>query len=133
MKKEDFRNVTKRHILICKKIVRKEGDCYGLDCEKCPFCSNCNIFCDDDKIKSDAEEFLRIYGKPRKKKAVRNIYLKRDEGRKFYNFLKRTYKLQGEASNTLTSVKATENAIKEAIEKIVFQKATAALEVLKNE
>lgn len=132
MKKEDFKNATKEQILICKEIVKNEGDCYGLDCRKCPFCNDCDIFCDDDKVKSDAEEFLKKFDKPKKKKSAR-ASLKRDEGRKFYNFLKKTYKLDGISSNSLNSIEDTKNAINGAIKQIVVQRAKTALGVLENE
>lgn len=83
MRKEDFKNATKDQIFICKKIIENEGDCYGLDCAKCQFCGDCDIFCSNDKMKKDAEEFLKMFDKPKKKKAAR-ASLKRDEGRKFY-------------------------------------------------
>lgn len=133
MKKEDFKNVTKDQIFICKEIVKNEGDCYGLDCVKCPFCDDCDIFCSNDKMKKDAEEFLKMFDKPKKKKAARAFSLKRDEGRKFYNFLKKTYNLEGVSSNSLNSAEDTKNAINGAINQIVIKRTKIALEGLENE
>lgn len=132
MRKEDFKNATKEQILVCKEIVKNEGDCYGLDCSKCPFCSNCDIFCDNDKMKSNAEEFLKMFDKPKKKKAAR-ASLKRDEGRKFYNFLKKTYNLEGVSSNSLNSIEDAKSAINQVINQIVIKRTKIALGVLENE
>lgn len=132
MRKEDFKNATKEQILVCKGIVKNEGDCYGLDCSKCPFCNNCDIFCDNDKMKSNAEEFLKMFDKPKKKKAAR-ASLKRDEGRKFYNFLKKTYNLEGVSSNSLNSIEDAKSAINQVINQIVIKRTKIALGVLENE
>ena len=37
MKREDFREITEKHIETARKIVELKGSCAGIKCEYCPF------------------------------------------------------------------------------------------------
>lgn len=37
MEIKDFKEMTEKHVEICKKIIEKEGFCYHITCSECPF------------------------------------------------------------------------------------------------
>lgn len=78
MKKEDFKQITKEHIIVCEKIISQKGICKNLDCSTCPFDrenSTCNrsclrgygngeisVFDHDPKLEESAKEFVKNFG-----------------------------------------------------------------------
>ena len=77
MKREDFREITEKHIETARKIVELKGSCAGIKCEYCPFShdsSTLNIYgCGDlystgnngiggtdEKLLQSANDFLKM-------------------------------------------------------------------------
>lgn len=78
MKKEDFKEITKKHILACEWIIRENGKCADIKCSDCPFCHRNNIYDVTDcigyagitqrgsenlKLMKSAQEFLELFKK----------------------------------------------------------------------
>ena len=40
MKREDFKSIERKHVNICRKIIKNDGSCYDILCSQCPFCSD---------------------------------------------------------------------------------------------
>ena len=77
MKREDFKEITEKHIETVKKIIELKGSCAGIKCEDCPFShdnSTLNIHAcgnlystgnngvgnPDEKLLQSAKEFLEM-------------------------------------------------------------------------
>ncbi len=78
MKREDFREITEKHIESCKDIIKHNGACINIVCDECPFdglneieynsCgdkgySTVGIGYDeeDKKLLQSAKEFLKLF------------------------------------------------------------------------
>jgi hypothetical protein len=70
MEREDFQEITKKHIKVAKKIVKNNG-CGDINCIICPF-SRCNSvegkICENgyDSV-GKAKKFLELFDKPKEK------------------------------------------------------------------
>lgn len=77
MKRENFKEITEKHIEAARKIVKLKGSCAGIECENCPFSEenstlnieNCSdIYSledigfgeEDEKLLQSAKEFLEM-------------------------------------------------------------------------
>lgn len=69
MKITDFKEMTEKHVEICKKIIEKEGFCYNITCSECPFFFE-NYFKFEDEqlcrrrseiLFKSANEFIELY------------------------------------------------------------------------
>lgn len=77
MKREDFKEITEKHIETARKIVKLNGSCANINCEDCPFtCDNSTLIIDgcgdlyvsgnkgiaetDEKLLQSAKEFLEM-------------------------------------------------------------------------
>lgn len=77
MKREDFKEITEKHIETARKIVKLKGSCAGIECENCPFSGenstlnieNCvDIYSlgdigfgeEDEKLLQSANDFLEM-------------------------------------------------------------------------
>lgn len=77
MKREDFKEITEKHIKSAKKVVDSKGSCIEIECKDCPFCQdNSTLIIDncgelyvtldkgaietDEKLLQSAKEFLEI-------------------------------------------------------------------------
>ena len=78
MKREDFKEITEKHIETARKIVKLNGSCANINCEDCPFShdnttltidscgelyatANKGIIETDEKLLQSAKEFLEMY------------------------------------------------------------------------
>ena len=65
MKKEDFKDITKEHIISCKQII-KDGNCNKVSCTVCPFTNSNTInpdICDfkNSKMLNKAKHFYELF------------------------------------------------------------------------
>ena len=65
MKREDFKKITKEHIILCKQIIR-DGNCDKVSCTVCPFSKSNTInqdICDfkNSKILNKAKHFYELF------------------------------------------------------------------------
>ena len=77
MKKEDFREITEKHIETARKIIELKGSCAGIKCEDCPFShdnttltidscgelyaiANKGVIETDEKLLQSANDFLEM-------------------------------------------------------------------------
>lgn len=78
MKREDFREITEKHIESCKEIIKCNGVCANVNCNECPFdglneieyntcgdkgysTSGVNNTEEDKKLLQSAKEFLELF------------------------------------------------------------------------
>ena len=74
MKREDFKEITEKHIDTARRLVKNKGKCEFVDCFDCPFRSlnlkegGCNVYSteeidpieNDEKLLQSAKEFLEM-------------------------------------------------------------------------
>lgn len=102
MKKEDFKEVTPKHIKNAKRIVKYKGclnDKIDISCSICPFSHSNNVegkMCDDNHNSlSKAKQFLKLFDEPKEKSLnfyerlsstifKKQILFKQDDG-SYYN------------------------------------------------
>lgn len=124
MERKDFKKITKENLKTCREIILSRGDCMGIECEACLFCStNTNLNCGGNNKETLAlcEEALKLFGKKDEKKVYRlkHHHITRNEMKKFYTYLKQKYGVAGEKTNDLNSYDKLDEAISKTIDDIV--------------
>ena len=88
MKKEDFKDITKEHIISCKQII-KDGNCNKVSCTVCPFTNSNTInpdICDfkNSKMLNKAKHFYELFNEVYMRD---KIFIDAKEGDRVWDFL----------------------------------------------